>query len=152
MDEPTDLEFCREVKNQKNILTRVTGFSENWTRGLMGPWKLFFLNMARTLERMNQQTWNFAGRLKKYLSSVPGFSKICTRVLMGSLKLFFLNLETWNVEQRWSMQKYLGCAPGFSKIWTTGLMGPWKLFFFQKLLEHWNGWTWRPKISSGGKA
>ena len=55
-------------------LTRDPGFFEFWTRGLMVPWKLV-LNMSRTFQWMNLNSWNFAERynIKKFLTRVSGF-------------------------------------------------------------------------------
>ena len=45
MDEPTDLKFCREAKNQK-IFDTCPGFLQNLDQGPDGALKTFFLKHA----------------------------------------------------------------------------------------------------------
>ena len=91
MGEPTDLKFCREVKNQK-IFDTCPGFLQNVDQGPDGTLRTVFLNMVITLEGMNLELRNFFLNVghQKIFDTCLGVFQNLDQGLDGALKTVFL--------------------------------------------------------------
>ena len=103
MDEPTDLKFCREVKNQK-IFDTCPGFLQNLDQGPDGALKTVFFKNRQNFGRDEPRDPNSFLRVKhqKIFDTCLTVFQSLAQGPDGALKtVFFFNMARtleWNLE------------------------------------------------------